>query len=165
MHSRAPSCVVSPRSVPRVWPRTLIQLRVGRSAGDSSIGSPSSYVSMVASQTQRRRTRRRKRRRTETQNGDANVSKFPKFQVFREEAGGRSVSSTVSAGVRRGGTFGLWPLWMLLRCMVTHTSWAVPSCAADVVQSRTCMDVVAHTLHALCCNRTHGGDVVLMARC
>jgi hypothetical protein len=101
----------------------------------------------------------------ETQNGDANVSKFPKFQVFREEAAGRSVSSTVSAGVRRGGAFGLWPLWMLLRCMVTHTSWAVPSCAADVVRPRTCMDVVAHTLHALCCNRTHGGDVVLMARC
>jgi hypothetical protein len=78
VHSRAPSCVVSPTSVARVWPRTLTQLRVARSAGDNSIGSPSSYVSMVASQTQRRRTRRR----NGDANGDANVSKFPKFPSF-----------------------------------------------------------------------------------
>ena len=61
-----------------------------------------------------------------------------------------------------GGAFGLWPLWVLLRCMVTHSSWAVLSCAADVVQPRTCMDVVAHNL--LCCNRTHAATL-LMARC
>jgi hypothetical protein len=46
--------------------------------------------------------------------------------------------------------------------MVTHSSWAVLSCAADVVRPRTCMDVVAHNL--LCCNRTHAATL-LMARC
>ena len=74
MHSRAPSCVVSLTSVPRVWPRTLIQLRGGRSAGDNPIRSASSYVCMVASQTQRRRTRRRKRRHTETKRRRFQVS-------------------------------------------------------------------------------------------
>ena len=52
VHSPAPNCVVSPTSVARVWPRTLTQLRVGRSAGDNPIRSASSFVSMGASQTQ-----------------------------------------------------------------------------------------------------------------
>ena len=56
--SRAPiklsktSCVVSPTSVARVWPRTLTQLRVARSARDDAIRSASSYASMAATQTQ-----------------------------------------------------------------------------------------------------------------
>ena len=52
VHSRAPSYVVSPTSVARVWPRTSTQLRVARSAEDNAIRSASSYVSMAASQTQ-----------------------------------------------------------------------------------------------------------------
>jgi hypothetical protein len=73
VHSREPiklsmaSCVVSPTSVARVWPRTLTQLRVARSARDNAIRSASSNASMAATQTHPKTPRGDTNRHKQTQ--------------------------------------------------------------------------------------------------